>query len=93
MNLNFKTNTFRMMDQVSEWGSIPKARVIENIIDNHFSNIRSKKVVLTLDNDLWLKLMKLSAEIKSSREDVIRLAIEELFIDYFPIVTVEKDID
>lgn len=86
MNLTFKPKTFQMIGQVAEWGSMPRARVIEGIIDNHFSNIRSKKVVLTLNNDLWAKLLKLSAETRTNREDILRLALGELFIDYFPLV-------
>ena len=84
MQLNFKPNSHRMMSQAAEWGSTPRPKVIEQIIDHHFDNIRKKKVVLTLDEDLWAKLMKLSAEMKLSREDVIRSALDELYIDFFP---------
>ncbi|MFB0982072.1 MAG: hypothetical protein QMC62_14290 [Alteromonadaceae bacterium] len=77
-NLTFKPKTFQMIDQVAEWGSLPRARVIEGIIENHFSNIRSRKVVLTFNNDLWKKLTDLSTETETSRESVLRLALSEL---------------
>lgn len=84
MQLDLKPATHRMLTQTAEWGSIPRALVVENIINNHFLNIKRKKVVLTLEDELWKKLMLLSAKRGLNREDVIRHAIEELHLDSYP---------
>jgi len=86
MNLNFKPQTYQMIAQTSEWASIPRPRVIEGIVENHYGNIRSRKVVLTLNNDLWTKLIELSADTNASREDTLRHSIEELYLDFYPLV-------